>query len=156
MKAKYVIYCALITLAAFSVPALADYNIISGDVNNDSRITAADSLIALQMAVGSMPQDTERADVNHDGMVSSLDALMILMMAQETEDDKEKNPKSAFSAYYSPVNITVDPSVPPYPLPLNLSNILNIVKITREFGLSERENELLMTNGFVITRLSHT
>jgi hypothetical protein len=150
MEAKYVIYCVLIMLAVFSAPASADYNIISGDVNNDSRITAADSLIALQMAVGSIPRDIERADVNHDGMVSSLDALMILMAAQSAGEDEEKNPKSAFSAYYSPANITVDPSVPPYQLPLNSSNILNIGKINREFGLSERENELLMANGFVI------
>ena len=150
MKAKYVIYCVLIMLAVFGAPASADYDLISGDVNNDSRITAADSLIALHMAVGSIPRDIERADVNHDGMVSSLDALMILMAAQSAGEDEEKNPKSAFSAYYSPANITVDPSVPPYQLPLNLSNISNIENITSEFRLNERENKLLMTNGFVI------
>jgi hypothetical protein len=150
MEAKYVICCVLIMLAVFSAPASADYTIISGDVDNDSRITAADSLTALQMAVRSIPRNIERADVNRDGMVSSLDALMILMAAQSAGEDEEKNPKSAFSAYYGPVNITVDPSVPPYPLPLNLSNISNIENITSEFRLNKRENELLMTNGFVI------
>ena len=150
MKAKPIIYCILILLALFSAPASADHTIISGDVNNDRRLTAADSLIALQMAVGSISPDIARADVNHDGMVSSLDALMILLMVQETGPTAEHNPKSAFAAYYSPVNITVDPRVTPYQLPVNLSNISNIMGINREFELSARENELLMNNGFVI------
>ncbi len=150
MKAKYIIYYILIMLAVFSAPVSADYPLIRGDVNNDSRLTAADSLIALQMAVGGIPPDINRADVNHDGMVSSLDALMILMMVQETGHEGACSPKSAFAAHYSPVNLTVDPSVPPHQLPLNLSNISNIENITSEFRLNKRGNELLMTNGFVI------
>jgi len=155
MKAKSIIYYILIMLAVFSAPASADYTIITGDVNNDSRLTATDSLITLQMAVGSASPDIGRADVNHDGIVSSLDALMILLMAQETGPEGEYNPKSAFAAYYSPANITVYPSVPPYQLPVNLSNISNIGEINREFGLSGRENELLMNNGFVILDHGH-
>ena len=155
MKTKPIIYCVLILLALFSAPASADHTIISGDVNNDRRLTAADSLIALQMAVGSISPDIARADVNHDGMVSSLDALMILLMVQETGPTAEHNPKSAFAAYYSPVNITVDPRVTPYQLPVNLSNISNIMGINREFELSARENELLMNNGFVILDYGH-
>lgn len=34
-----------------------------------------------------------------------------------------KNPKLAFSSYYQPINISVNASVPSYPLPLNLSTI---------------------------------
>jgi hypothetical protein len=150
MKTKYTICCVLIMLAVFSVPASADYDITRGDVNNDSRITAADSLLALQMAVGGMPLDIERADVNCDGTVSSLDSLMILMMAQEAGPGDERNPKSAFAAYYAPAKITVDPKVPPYQLPLNLSNVSNIGNMTSEFGLNEPENELLRANGFAI------
>ena len=82
MKTIYIIYCALITLASFSAPASAE---AVGDVNSDGRITTADSLLVLQMAVGSTPPDIERADVNHDGEINSLDALMILMMAQKTQ-----------------------------------------------------------------------
>ena len=82
MKAIYMIYCALIALAAFSVPASAE---IVGDANSDGRITTTDSLLALRMAVGIMPPDIERADVNRDGAVNSLDALMILTMAQKTQ-----------------------------------------------------------------------
>ena len=52
MKARYIIYCALIALAVFSAPASADCNIvIVGDANSDGRITTADSLLALRMAV---------------------------------------------------------------------------------------------------------
>ena len=84
MKMKYILYCALIALAVFSAPASADYNIV-GDVNNDGRITTADSLLALQMSVGSIAPDPESADVNGDGRVNSLDALMILAMVQTTQ-----------------------------------------------------------------------
>ena len=44
-----------------------------GDVNNDGRITTADSLLALRMAAGSVAPEMERADVNADGRVNSLD-----------------------------------------------------------------------------------
>ena len=81
MKTIYIIYCALITLAAFSAPASADY-IIAGDVNDDGRSTTVDSLLALQMSVGSVAPDLESADMNHDGNV---DALMILLMTQTTQ-----------------------------------------------------------------------
>ena len=82
MKTICIIYCALITLAAFSAPASAE---IVGDANNDGRITAADSVLALQMSVGSVAPDIERADVSGDGRISSLDALMMLTMAQKTQ-----------------------------------------------------------------------
>ena len=83
MKTNYAIYCVLITLAALSTPISAEYN-IAGDVNNDGRITAEDSLLALRMATGSVAPDLERADVNADGRVGSLDALMIQTMAEKT------------------------------------------------------------------------
>jgi len=84
MKTIYIIYCALIALVAFSAPASADCNIV-GDANNDNRITAADSVLALQMSVGSVAPDLESADVSGDDRISSLDALMILTMAQKTQ-----------------------------------------------------------------------
>ena len=82
MKTIYIIYCALIALAAFSAPASAG---IVGDANSDGRITTADSVLALQMSVGSIAPDLGGADVNHDGTVNSIDALMILTMAQKTQ-----------------------------------------------------------------------
>ena len=89
MKARCTIYYALIALAVFSVPVSADYNmVIVGDVNSDGRITTADSMLALRMAVGNVPPDIERADVNYDGDVNSLDALMVLSMAQESQESQ--------------------------------------------------------------------
>ena len=82
MKAIYMIYCALIALVAFSAPVSAE---IVGDANSDGRITTADSVLALQMSVGSIPPDLESADVSGDGKISSLDALMILTIAQKTQ-----------------------------------------------------------------------
>ena len=86
MKARHIIYCALISLAVFSAPASADHNTaIVGDANSDGRITTADSMLALRMAAGNMPPDIERADVDYGGDVNSLDALAILTMAQMTQ-----------------------------------------------------------------------
>ena len=82
MKAIYMIYCALIAFAAFSAPVSAE---IVGDANNDGRITTTDSVLALQMSVGSVALDLESADVSGDGKISSLDALMMLMMAQKAQ-----------------------------------------------------------------------
>ena len=84
MKTKYTIYCVLMTLAALSAPISAEYD-IAGDVNADGRITTADSLLALRLAVGSVAPDPGRADVNADGRVGSLDALTILVMAEKTQ-----------------------------------------------------------------------
>jgi len=53
--------------------------VMMGDVNNDGEVTAADAVIALQMAVGAVPTN-EEADVNRDGAVTSLDALMIMQV----------------------------------------------------------------------------
>ena len=48
-----------------------------GDLNRDGVVTAADAVIALGMAVGSVPAALV-GDMNRDGAVTSLDALMIL------------------------------------------------------------------------------
>ncbi|RCV63104.1 Protein of unknown function (DUF3160) [Methanophagales archaeon] len=68
--------------------------------------------------------------------------------ASSAEDTK--NPKLAFSSYYQPVNISVNLTVSPYPLPLNFSNITNMANLIANFELNERERELLGNNGFVI------
>jgi flagellar basal body-associated protein FliL len=54
--------------------------------------------------------------------------------ASSTEPNK--NQKLAFSSYYQPQNISVNLTVPPYPLPLNFSNITNMVNITANFELN--------------------
>jgi outer membrane protein assembly factor BamB len=48
-----------------------------GDLNGDGVVTAADAVIALQMAVGAVPA-AGVGDMNGDGKVTSLDALMII------------------------------------------------------------------------------
>jgi len=101
MKAIYMIYCALIALAAFSAPASAG---IVGDANSDGRVTTADSLLALRMAVGSMPPDIERVDVNRDGAVNSLDALMILTIAQKAQV-RVNAPETVSGAFNATIDI---------------------------------------------------
>ena len=53
---------------------------VCGDLNSDGVVTAADALIALEIAAGSRPNDPA-ADVDGDEQVTSLDALMILQAA---------------------------------------------------------------------------
>ncbi|RZN32143.1 MAG: hypothetical protein EF813_11975 [Methanosarcinales archaeon] len=110
MKARYIIYCVLIALAVFSAPASADSNtVIVGDANSDGRITTADSMLALQMATGSMPPDIERADVNYDGAVNSLDALIIQTIAQKTpETQKTQVRVNAPDVVSGAFNATID------------------------------------------------
>lgn len=61
------------------------------------------------------------------------------------------NPKSVFSSHYDPVNVTVDPCVPSYDLPItNLTMITNYQDIMSVFGPSALDNKPFRTNGFVI------
>ena len=53
---------------------------LHGDVNHDGKLSTADAVLALRMAVGSIDTDPA-ADVDSDGQVTSLDALMILQAA---------------------------------------------------------------------------
>ena len=64
-----------------SKPILVVESMVTGDLNGDSELTAADAAIALQMAVGARTTFTA-ADVSGDGSVTSLDALMILQAAR--------------------------------------------------------------------------
>ena len=57
---------------------------VCGDLNRDGEVTAADAVIALEIAAGSRPCDAATlaaADVDGDGVVTSLDTLMILKAA---------------------------------------------------------------------------
>ncbi|MEA1865753.1 MAG: dockerin type I repeat-containing protein [Euryarchaeota archaeon] len=51
-----------------------------GDLNCDGVVTAADAVIALEIAAGTRSNDLA-ADVDGDGQVTSLDAMMILKAA---------------------------------------------------------------------------
>ena len=53
---------------------------MTGDPNRDGWISAADAVIALQMAVG-MVSAALVGDMTGDGKVTSLDALMIMQVA---------------------------------------------------------------------------
>jgi parallel beta-helix repeat protein len=63
---------------------------------------------------------------------------------------KSETTQFAFSSYYQPIDISVNLNVPPYQLPLTLSNIAKIEDITAKLGLNKTEEELLEKNGFVI------
>ena len=102
MKTRYTTYCVLIALAALSAPISAD---MLGDVNNDGRITTADSLLALQMAVGSVAPETDRADVNADGRAGSLDALMIQMIAAQQTPVCVNAPEVVFGTFNATIDI---------------------------------------------------
>jgi hypothetical protein len=67
-----------------------------------------------------------------------------------TSTELSEKQELAFSHYYQPINISVNHSVPPYPLPLNLSTITNIENITAKLGLNETAEDIMRTNGFVI------
>ncbi len=70
--------------ATCKVVVTGDY--ITGDVNNDGKVTAIDARNVLQYAAGTKTLNSQQlkcADVNNDGKVTAFDARKILQMAAE-------------------------------------------------------------------------
>lgn len=91
-KGIYKIFCAVKDSAnsiasAFSAE-ITVMDIMPGDVNNDSRITAADARLVLRYSakIGELPADgLIAADVNNDGAVNASDARFILRYSANLE-----------------------------------------------------------------------
>lgn len=58
---------------------------VKGDGNGDGRITSEDAYLALQMALGKIPEDLI-LDMDNDGKVTTNDARILLTMAQDSEN----------------------------------------------------------------------
>ena len=67
----------------------------------------------------------------------------------------DTNPKDAMASYYDLQELTITSNAQQYSLPLNLSNIINIDRINSYFQLSEEQETLLKTNGFVIIDIGY-
>lgn len=61
-----------------------------------------------------------------------------------------QNPKYVMSSHHRVENVTVNTTVSQYPLPLNLSVIVNIDNITSVFHLTSEQQKMLEENGFVV------
>ncbi|MCD6467717.1 MAG: DUF3160 domain-containing protein [Thermoplasmata archaeon] len=61
-----------------------------------------------------------------------------------------QNPKYAISSHHRVENISVNATVPQYPLPLNLTSVVNINNVTSVFHLTSEQQKLLEENGFVV------
>jgi hypothetical protein len=61
---------------------------MKGDGNGDGKISTEDAYIALQMALGKVPEDLV-LDMDNDGKVTTNDARIILGMATKTQDSEE-------------------------------------------------------------------
>ena len=73
-KFKHIIAIILVLITIFTIPVSAA---ISGDIDNDGKISAADARLVLRMSVGLEELDM-MADVDSDGKVSAADARFIL------------------------------------------------------------------------------
>ena len=60
---------------------------IKGDVNRDGKLSAANAVLILQMAVCGINIDPA-ADVNSDGAITSLDALMVSQAVMKGVSDE--------------------------------------------------------------------
>ncbi len=58
--------------------------------------------------------------------------------------------KSPFALFYKMENISVEPSVVPYTLPLDLTTVPNFDQVNSRIGLTENQANLLSANGFVV------
>jgi len=61
-----------------------------------------------------------------------------------------QGPKVALASFYEPENVFLEPSVPPYTLPLDMATVVNFSMINSKFGLTEHQIEVLKGNGFVV------
>jgi hypothetical protein len=61
-----------------------------------------------------------------------------------------QGPKSAFALYYGSENISVEPSVASYDLPLELTAVSNFDEVNSKLKLNESQIDLLSSNGFVV------
>lgn len=59
-------------------------------------------------------------------------------------------PKGAFALFYESENISVEPSVAPYTLPLDLATASNFNQVNSQLGLNENQTSVLSANGFVV------
>ncbi|MCK4732886.1 MAG: DUF3160 domain-containing protein, partial [Methanophagales archaeon] len=91
---------------------------------------------------------TEFIDANGRSHNDWIPALRLSGNFVLTETDYN-NPKIAFTSHYTPKNITINPCVPSYQLPLNETLITNFDNITSLVS-DPQELDLLKTNGFVI------
>lgn len=61
-----------------------------------------------------------------------------------------QGPKAVLASFYEHENVLIEPSVPPYTLPLDSANVVNFDRVTSRFGLAERQIETMKRNGFVV------
>jgi len=71
--------------------------------------------------------------------------LIVIPLSSATE-----NPKDTMASYYSSEDVSLEPDVPQYDLPLNITSIINFNKIDSTFGLNDEQEGLLSKNGFVV------
>ena len=75
---------AAVMLFSLAVMTTASGSDMTGDLNSDSKITAADARVALRIAAGLVAPDATQktvADVNGDGKITAADARKILRVA---------------------------------------------------------------------------
>lgn len=63
-----------------TIDGLFTFGSMMGDCNRDGMITSVDALMALQMSIGAIPEDSI-ADINGDGTVAAFDSLEIMKSA---------------------------------------------------------------------------
>lgn len=69
--------------------------------------------------------------------------------AEVTLSVEEFDPQAAFREWYEPVEYGVEPQIPGYTLPLDLSNVVGFAELP--YPLSDEAREALARNGFVVT-----
>ncbi len=73
-----------------------------------------------------------------------------LISRQEQQEKRLESPKLTFTALYRCSNISVEPRVPHYHLPLNPDDISNFDAIINTFNLTDGEKEQLQNEGMLI------
>ena len=124
----------------------------------------ADQIYKYSMRTGSYPQiihkqafTNEYGTINCTGFIdanghSHVERIPAIRLEGDFVPAKVEysNPKTAFSSYYEPINITVDADVPSYSVPITKAVAVNWEGIQRAIDVSRKEKGAIKENGFLI------
>ncbi|MCS7306419.1 MAG: hypothetical protein NZ602_15085 [Thermoguttaceae bacterium] len=88
--------------------------------------------------------------VNPLGSVTGRPGELLAAESHSAPQKQVEKLAGQFSQYYQPISVQVKPSVPPYPLPVDISKVTNAEDVFKKLRLSEEAIRRLRQNGFVV------
>ena len=88
--------------------------------------------------------------VNPWGMVTGRPGELLAAQTESAPQKQVEKLAGQFGKYYQPVSVQTKPSVPAYPLPVDISKVANAEQALKKLRLSPEAVDRLRQNGFVV------